>query len=113
MNLTALPVRVRVSDIGGASLPDSSPDSTRMSSASLSQQSSGSVVVGSMLIIIPFVGFCNCSMFCCALLFVYSSFAIILAGCFTLFVSLMSRDCCLTLPHDATGLFAVFDCGFS
>ena len=40
----------------------------------------------------PIVGFCNCSMFCCALLYVHSSFAIILirkrerAGCFTLFV---------------------------
>ena len=28
--------------------------------------------------------FCNCSMFCSALLFIHSSFAIIIAGCFTL-----------------------------
>ena len=26
------------------------------------------------------MGFCNCSMFCCALLYVHSSFAIILVG---------------------------------
>ena len=59
-------------------------------------------------------------MFCSALLYVNSSFAIILmgkrelaAGCFTLFVLLVSRDCCVALPHDATGLSAVCDCGFS
>ena len=31
------------------------------------------------------------------------------AGCFTLFVFLVSRDCCVALPHDATGLSAVCD----
>ena len=35
------------------------------------------------------------------------------AGCFTLFVFLVSRDCCVALPHDATGLSAVCDCGIS
>ena len=34
----------------------------------------------SLLIVTPLVGFCNCSMFCCALLCVHSSFAIILMG---------------------------------
>ena len=29
-----------------------------------------------LLIVTPIVGFCNCSMFCCALLYVHSSFAI-------------------------------------
>ena len=33
-----------------------------------------------MLIVTPTVGFCNFSMFCCALLYVQSSFAIILMG---------------------------------
>ena len=28
----------------------------------------------------PFVGDCNCSMFCCTLIYVHSSFAIILVG---------------------------------
>ena len=35
----------------------------------------GSVVVDSLLIVSSIVGFCICSMFCCALLYVYSSFA--------------------------------------
>ena len=29
------------------------------------------------------------------------------------FVFLVSRDCCVALPHDATGLSAVCDCGIS
>ena len=39
----------------------------------------GSVVVD-FLFCIPIVGFCNCSMFCCTLLYVPSSFPIILLG---------------------------------
>ena len=37
-------------------------------------------VVLLLLIVTPTVGFCNCSMFCCALLCVHSSFAIISMG---------------------------------
>ena len=37
-------------------------------------------MVVSLLIVTSIVGFCNCSMFCYALLFVHSSFAIILMG---------------------------------
>ena len=70
-----------------------------------------------MLIATPIVGFCNCSMFCCVLLYVHSSFAIVLMGkreLVALFVCLLvSRDCCVALPHDATGLSAVCDCGIS
>ena len=33
------------------------------------------------------------------------------AGCFTLCVFLVSRDGCVALPHDATGLYAVCNCG--
>ena len=33
-----------------------------------------------MLSVTPIVGFCNCSMFCCALLYVNSGFSIILMG---------------------------------
>ena len=40
----------------------------------------GSVVVTSLLIVTPIVGFCNCSMLSCALPCVHSSFAIILMG---------------------------------
>ena len=35
------------------------------------------------------------------------------ADCFALFVFLVSRDCCVALPHDATGLSAVCDYGIS
>ena len=35
------------------------------------------------------------------------------AGFFALFVFLVSRDCCVAPPHDATGLSAVCDCGIS
>ena len=72
----------------------------------------GSAVVDPLLSVTPIEGFRGCSLFCCALLCVRSSFAIILmgkerAGCFALFVFLMSRDCCVALPHSATGLSTV------
>ena len=38
----------------------------------------GSVVVDLLFIVIPIVGVFNCSMFCCMLLYVHTSFAIIL-----------------------------------
>ena len=38
----------------------------------------GSVVVDLLFIVSPILGVCNCSMFCCTLLYVRSSFAIIL-----------------------------------
>ena len=64
------------------------------------------------------MGFCNCSMFCCALLCVHSSFTNILdgeerAGCFAMFVFLVSHDCCVSLPRKAMGLSAVCDRGIS
>ena len=40
----------------------------------------GSVVVDFLFIVTPIVGVCNCSMFCCTLLYVHSSIAIILTG---------------------------------
>ena len=40
----------------------------------------GSVVVDILFIVTPIVGVCNCSMFCCTLLYVHSSIAIILMG---------------------------------
>ena len=39
-----------------------------------------SVVVDFLFIVTPSVGACNCSMFCCTLLYVHSSSAIILMG---------------------------------
>ena len=75
-------------------------------------------VVLLLLIVISIVEFCNCSMFCRALLYVHSSFAIILMWerelvVFTCFVFLVSDDCCVALPYNVTGLSAVFDCGIS
>ena len=35
------------------------------------------------------------------------------AGCFALFVFLVSGDCYVALPDDAMGLSAVCDCGIS
>ena len=58
-------------------------------------------------------------MFCCVLLYVDSSFAIILlgkrerAGCFAKFVFLVSRDCFVALLRSVMGLSAVCDCGIS
>ena len=68
------------------------------------------VVVDFLFIVTPIVGVCNCSMFCCTLLYVPSSFTIILMG---MFVFLVSRDCCVALSRDAMGLSAVCGCGYS
>ena len=55
------------------------------------------VVVLLMLIVTPIVGFCNCSMFCCALLYVHSSFAIISMGKRELVALLSLSSCCLMI----------------
>ena len=53
-------------------------------------------------------------MFCCTLLYVYSSFAVILMGKRELVALLgLSRDGCVSLPRGAMGLSAVCDCGIS
>ena len=75
-----------------------------------------SVVVDFLFIATPFVGVCDCSMNCCTLLYVHSSFAIILMGkreLVALFVFLVSRDGCVALPRGAMGLSVVCDCGIS
>ena len=60
---------------------------------------------------------CNCSMFCCTLLYVDSSFAIILMGKGKLVALLssflVSLGGCVALPCGAMGLSAVCDCGIS
>ena len=43
------------------------------------------------------MGVCNCSMFCCALLYVHSSFAIILMGKRDIFASLSLSSWCLVI----------------
>ena len=62
------------------------------------------------------MGFCNCSKFCCVVLCVHSSFAIISMGKREL-VSLLclsvSPDNCVALPHDVTDFSAASDCVIS
>ena len=54
-------------------------------------------------------------MFCCTLLYVRSSFAIILMGKRELvaLLFLVSRDGCVALPLGAIDLSAICDCGIS
>ena len=61
---------------------------------------------------------CNCSMFCCTLLYVHSSFAIILMGKRKLVAMLSLSSCCffdgcVALPRGAMGPSAVCACGIS
>ena len=53
------------------------------------------MVVDSLLIVTPIVGFCNCSMFSCVLLCMHSSFAIISMGKTELVTLLCSSSWCL------------------
>ena len=70
-----------------------------------------------LFIVTPIVGVCNCSMFCCMLLYVHSSIAIILMGKRELIALLNLSSWCLVMveqpPRDATGLSAVCDCGIT
>ena len=63
------------------------------------------------------MGVCNCSMFCCTLLCVHSSIAIILMGKRELVALLNLSSWCLMmvepLPRGAIGLSAVCKCGIS
>ena len=56
-------------------------------------------VVLLLLIVIPVVGFCNCSMFCFALLCVHSGFAIILMGKRELVVLLCLSSLFIVIVH--------------
>ena len=63
--------------------------------------------------IILLFDFCNYSMFVlvCVIFWLFNHLdGEAKAGCFALFVFLVSRDYCVTLPHDVTGLSAVCDC---
>ena len=63
------------------------------------------------------MGVCNCSLFCCTLLYVHSSIAIILMGKRELVSLLNLSSWCLViverLSRGAVGLTAVCDCGIS
>ena len=57
----------------------------------------GSVVVDFLFIATPIVEICNCSMFCCTLLYVHSSIAIILMGKRELVALLNLSSWCLVM----------------
>ena len=57
----------------------------------------GSIVVDFLFIVTPIVGVCNCSMFCCTLLYVHSSIAIILMGKRELIALLNLSSWCLVM----------------
>ena len=57
----------------------------------------GSVVVDFLFIVSPILGVCNCSRFCCTLLYVHSSIAIILMGKRKLVALLNLSSCCLVM----------------
>ena len=63
----------------------------------LAPKGSGSVVVDFLFIVTPIVGVCNCSMFCCTLLYVHSSIAIILMGKRELIALLNLSSWCLVM----------------
>ena len=54
-------------------------------------------MVYSLFIVTPNVGVCNCSMFCCTLLYVHSSFAITLIGKRELVALLSLSSWCLLI----------------
>ena len=63
----------------------------------IKQYFSGSVVVDFLFIVTPIVGVCNCSMFCCTLLYVHFSIAIILMGKRELIALLNLSSWCLVM----------------
>ena len=55
------------------------------------------LVVDFLFIVTPIVGVCNCSMFCCTLLYIHSSIAIILMGKRELIALLDLSSWCLVM----------------
>ena len=64
---------------------------------SMSNLCCGSVVVDFLFIVTPIVGVCNCSLFCCTLLYAHSSIAIILIGKRDLIALLNLPSLCLVM----------------
>ena len=63
------------------------------------------MLIGTLIVV-----FCSCSMFCCALLYVHSSFAIILMGLLCLVCLPAGYGFCVALLCGGMGLSAVYDC---
>ena len=61
------------------------------------ERGGGSVVVDFLFIVTLIVGVCNCSMFCCTLLYVHSSIAVIFKGKRELVALLTLSSWCLVM----------------
>ena len=72
---------------------------------------SGSAVVDFLLFVAPIVGVCNCSMFCCRLLYVHSSIAIILKGKRELLALLNLSSWCLVMVEGSSSRCYGVVCG--
>ena len=70
---------------------------SKLKTAFQSLSKAGSVVVDFLFIVTPIVGVCNFSMFCCMLLYVHSSIAIILMGKRKLVALLNLSSLCLVM----------------
>ena len=70
----------------------------------------GSVVVDFLFIVTPILGVCNCSMFCCTLLCVRSSIAIILMGKTELIALLNLSSWCLLIVERRLFLSVQWGC---
>ena len=74
----------------------------------------GGSVVDTLLIVTPIVGLCNYSVLLCVALCPFWFCGRLgwegRVGCIVWFVFMVSRDCCVALPHGDTGLSAVCDC---
>ena len=68
----------------------------------------GSVVGDSLLSVTSIVGFCNCSIFCCALLYFHSSFAITFMGKRELISFRFCLPGILRLLSDSSSQYQVF-----
>ena len=75
----------------------------------IKNQGGGSVVVDFLFIITPILGVCYCSIFCCTLLYVHSSIAIILTGKRELIALLNLSSWCLVMVEQ---LFLAVPRGF-
>ena len=75
----------------------SAPPSPPVAKTAVPSSKGGSVVDDFLFIVTPIVGFCGCPMFCCTLLYVNSSFGIILMGKRELVALLSLSSWCLVM----------------
>ena len=89
-----------------------------MAKAAVRSKAVGLLLLTFLFIVTSIVGVCNCSMFCCTLLYVHFSIAITLMGKRELVALLNLSSWCLVMVEQLFlavpwGLSAVCDCGIS